>query len=126
MRPVVIVLLSICCAAVPVAVAAQDDLPEPAVDVEALGVSLERIRTKLARRPDGTLSLLRVDSYVTVYGGRPRLPQPVRLERFWSPPTIAPTQHREMMRIQRLNTVYPVAVPLGSNPVASWAWRSLR
>lgn len=126
MRPVVIVLLSICCGAVPAAVAAQDDPPEPAVEVKTLGVSLERIRTKLERRPDGARLLLNVDSYITVYGARPRLPLAVRQARYQSLPPIAPTLHTEMMRVVRPNPVYPAAVPIGANPVASWAWRALR
>ena len=61
--------------AITVPVGAQDSESEAAFDPATLGVSLERIQTKLDRLPsrDEVSSLLRLDFYVEVYAEAPKI-----------------------------------------------------
>lgn len=109
--------------------ATQDDAATPVLESEDLVVLLARVKKQLERTDDsGLRRLLRLDYYITVYGQSPQLDLIASFDLHNSPvpaPT-GPIEHMEMMRALRLNTVYPSALPLGSNPVAGWAWRTLR
>ena len=133
MRSTLILLLVGCLflSAGPEVRAAQDEaeITDTVLESEELVVLLARVKKQLDRTNDsGLRNLLRLDYYITVYGQSPQLEFLATFDMHRSPvpaPT-GPTEHMEMMRSLRLNTVYPGALPLGSNPVAGWAWRALR
>lgn len=95
------------------------------LDAEELGVSLARIQRRLERLPDERdPTVLRLDFYVQVYGRAPELNLLEGFDVHNSPIPYGVPMHKEMMAVMHSNPVYPPAANL--NPVAGWAWRSLR
>ena len=129
MRSAGIVLLVGCLSvsAVVVMHAAQDETSDAVFKSEELVVLLARIKQQLDRPATMSLrGLMRLDYYVTVYGRTPQLDVVAHFDLPRNPVPMGPPHHTVMMRALRGNTSYPHPVPLGSNPVAGWAWRMLR
>ena len=99
--------------AITVPVGAQDSESEAAFDPATLGVSLERIQTKLDRLPsrDEVSSLLRLDFYVEVYAEAPKIDYFQGFDLDNAPIAHGVPTHSQMMAVMSPGRLAPILGP---------------
>ena len=96
--------------AITVPVGAQDSESEAAFDPATLGVSLERIQTKLDRLPsrDEVSSLVRLDFYVEVYAEAPKIDYFQGFDLENAPIAHGVPMHNQMMAVMSPGRLAPI------------------